>query len=188
MNMNRFHRWYCGSGHWRRHLQQDVLPEVLAGADLGQHVLEIGPGRGASTQRLVRATPGLVVVELDGSLAADLRRSFSASQVHVVQASGTALPFGDATFDAVVCTTMLHHMPSPPMQDALLREAHRVLRPDGLLRGSDSRTSLLFRLAHTGDVLTPLDAATLPARLSQAGFDDVSVRLHSDFVTFRGRR
>src|SRR4051794_27765111 len=188
LNMNRFHRWYCGSDHWRRHLHQDVLPEVLAGVDLGSRVLEIGPGRGASTQQLVYAAPALVVIELDPRLAADLRRTFPPARVRVIRADGIALPFADGTFDTVVCTTMLHHMPTPAGQDELLREAHRVLRPGGRLCGSDSRTNLLFRLAHAGDVLTPLDPATLPQRLSSAGFVDVSVGLHHTFVTFRGDR
>src|SRR3954464_10987620 len=125
--MNRFHRWYCGSAHWRRHLQQDVLPEVLAGADLGRYVLEIGPGRGASTERLAYDAPGLVVAELDAALAADLRAAFPATQIPLVRANATALPFCDGCFDAVVCMTMLHHMPSPAEQDSLFRQAWRVL-------------------------------------------------------------
>src|SRR3954470_18496590 len=177
VNMNRFHRWYCGSDHWRRHLHHDVLPLVLNGLDLGTTVLEIGPGRGASTERLSYVAPRLVVAELDAALAADLRAGFPAAHVRIIRANGTALPFADGAFDTVVSMTMLHHMPSTEEQDDLFREAHRVLRPGGVLCGSDSRTSLLFRVAHAGDVMTPVDPTTLDRRLAAVGFTAVNAGL-----------
>jgi SAM-dependent methyltransferase len=186
--MNGFHRWYCGSGHWRRHLQQEVLPEVLSGVELGPRVLEIGPGGGAATAQLAYLAPGLVAAELDNGLARKLRATFPPSQVRIVRANGAALPFHDGSFDAIVCTTMLHHVPNAELQDGLLREACRVLRPGGRLCGSDNLTSLLFRLAHIGDILTPVDPKTLSQRLTAAGFRDVSVGRHPSFVTFRGSR
>ena len=68
----------------------------------------------------------------------------------------------------VVTTTTLHHVPSHALQDRLLAEAHRVLRPGGWFTGSDSRTSLAFRLAHRGDVLTVVDPETFRDRLTAA--------------------
>ena len=32
--MNRFHRWYCRTGHWRRTVHARLLPWALAGAAL----------------------------------------------------------------------------------------------------------------------------------------------------------
>ena len=43
-----------------------------------------------------------------------------------------ALPFGDATFDAVICSSVLYHQWVKDI-GAALREMRRVLRPDGLL-------------------------------------------------------
>jgi SAM-dependent methyltransferase len=188
MNMNRMHRWYCGSMHWRRHIQREVLPHVLAGVDLFGRVLEIGPGRGAATEELAYRAPGVVAVELDGELAVALHQRLRSSHVRVVRANGTALPFADGTFDVVVCTTMLHHVPTPALQDGLLAEAARVLRQDGRLVGSDNLSSLLFRLAHVGDVLTPVRPESLPGRLTAAGLRNVAVERHDSFVTFRGDR
>jgi SAM-dependent methyltransferase len=40
------------------------------------------------------------------------------------------LPFADETFDAILCTEVLEHLPDP---EAAIAEFARVLRPDGLL-------------------------------------------------------
>src|SRR5689334_23232769 len=113
--MNRFHRWYCGTGHWRRHLTGAILPEVVAGQNLGERVLELGPGRGASTAWLKERLPALTSLELDGDLAASLAERFD--DVEIVNGSATAIPFDPSAFSAVVCTTMLHHVPTAAEQD-----------------------------------------------------------------------
>lgn len=48
-------------------------------------------------------------------------------QVDVV-APADELPFDAGSFDCVLCTQMLEHVPDPP---AVVREIHRVLRPGG---------------------------------------------------------
>src|SRR5438128_10316662 len=40
MNMNRFHRLYCRSSHWRRTVRERLLPWALAGVHLGETLLE----------------------------------------------------------------------------------------------------------------------------------------------------
>ena len=183
VNMNRFHRWYCGTGHWRRHLTGTVLPAVLSGEDLGDRVLELGPGRGASTGRLKELTPALTSLELDPEMAATLAERYD--DVEVVTGSATDAPFRDATFSGVVCTTMLHHVPTAAMQDELFAEARRVLARGGVFCGSDSLSTPVFRLAHRGDVMNVVDPDTLPDRLVAAGFSDVVVTRGSDFFSFR---
>ncbi len=181
--MNRFHRWYCGTSHWRRHLTGAILPQALAGEDLGGHVLELGPGRGASTAWLRAATPSLTSLELDPDLAAALEDRFD--DVEIVQGSATAAPFGDSTFSGVVCTTMLHHVPTVAEQDQLFAEARRVLSAGGVFCGSDSLSTPIFRLAHRGDVMNVVDPEALPERLAAAGFGDIRVTRGTDFFTFR---
>src|SRR5689334_6352754 len=163
--MNRLHMWYCRSARWSRTVENALLPWALDGLDLGDTVLELGPGPGVTTRLLAARAPALTAVELDENLAARLR----ADGYDVVHGDATALPFDAATFSAVVCFTMLHHLPTPAAQDRLFAEAHRVLRPGGVFAGTDSRTSLRFRLFHVADTLTPVDPAGLPARLTAAG-------------------
>src|SRR5256885_12450120 len=127
--MNTGHATLCSSPEWARHLAEEVLPAVLSGVPRGGEVLEIGPGYGASTGELVRMAARLTLVEADAALAADLAARFPG--VTVVHGDGARLPFGAARFGAVVCFTMLHHVPSVAMQDALFAEARRVPAPGG---------------------------------------------------------
>jgi ubiquinone/menaquinone biosynthesis C-methylase UbiE len=59
----------------------------------------------------------------------------SVNSVDVRSGDGAELPLPNAAFDAVVCFTMLHHVPSPEQQDRLFTEATRVLRPGERLPG-----------------------------------------------------
>ncbi|MBP1770240.1 MAG: methyltransferase type 11, partial [Candidatus Aminicenantes bacterium] len=52
--MNLFHRRLCRSEKWKRKLGDDILPFALKGVDLGDDVLEIGPGPGLTTEFLSR--------------------------------------------------------------------------------------------------------------------------------------
>lgn len=52
--MNKFHRRYCRSALWARRLERSLLPWVLGETDLGDDVLEIGPGPGVTTDLLRR--------------------------------------------------------------------------------------------------------------------------------------
>jgi ubiquinone/menaquinone biosynthesis C-methylase UbiE len=107
---------------------------------------------------------------------------------HVVQGDATTMPFADATFSAVVCLTMLHHLPYPELQDRLFVEVHRVLSPGGLFCGSDNPgRGLKFRFIHIGDNKTVVDPATLGDRLHTAGFKQARVRAGSRIV-FHARR
>ena len=55
--MNRFHRWYCRTDRWRRTVREDLMPWVLRDAELGAHVLEVGPGPGLTTDVLRTRVP-----------------------------------------------------------------------------------------------------------------------------------
>jgi ubiquinone/menaquinone biosynthesis C-methylase UbiE len=167
--MNRLHSVICSSGRWQRIVERELLPWGLGGVQLGDDVLEIGPGFGATTRVLAKQASTLTVLELDAGYCERLRREL-AGGVTIVQGDATAMPFDDGRFSAVVCFTMLHHLPSPQAQDRLLAEVARVLRPGGLFAGTDSLgRGRLFRLLHIGDTLVPVAPDGLPDRLLSAG-------------------
>ncbi|MGY5134694.1 class I SAM-dependent methyltransferase, partial [Streptomyces nigrescens] len=151
MTMNRYHQWLCNSRMWARAVERDLLPWALVHEQLGAETLEIGPGYGATTRVLERRAGGrLSVLEVDGGSAERLRAEYG-DRIEVVQGDGCAMPLPDGRFDAVVCFTMLHHVPSPRQQDQLFAEAFRVLRPGGIFAGCDGRASRGFRLIHLWD-------------------------------------
>lgn len=184
--MNRYHRRCCSSAGWTETVEETILPLVLDGLDLGDDVLELGPGYGATTRPLAARLPRLTAAELDPELAAGLRADL-AGRVEVVEADARALPFPDGRFSAVLCFTMLHHVESPAAQDEVFREVRRVLRPGGVFAGADSRTSLRFRLIHLFDTIVPIDPATLPGRLEAAGFAAVDVTANERRLRFAAR-
>lgn len=169
-------------------MERKLLPWGLAGVDLGEDVLEIGPGFGATTRVLARRPGSLTVVELSESYCEHLRRTLD-GDAEIVQADATAMPFPDGRFSGVVCFTMLHHIPSPELQDKLLAEVARVLRPGGVFAGTDSLgTGRAFKLLHVGDTLVPVPPEELPARLEQVGLEEPRVEKGGQSFRFRARK
>ena len=83
---------------------------------------------------------------------------------------------------------MLHHVPSVALQNQLLCEAARVLRPGGWFAGTDSVYSRAFGLLHLFDTMVPVDPGTFAGRLVNAGFDDIQVDVKEHSFRFRARR
>ncbi|MBV9578919.1 MAG: methyltransferase domain-containing protein [Chloroflexi bacterium] len=175
--MNSEHLRLCSSEEWAATVEHEILPWAIGAHDLGDDLLEIGPGPGLTTDRLRHLAPHLTAVEVDQSLADALRTRLAGSNVEVVHADAAALPLADARFSGATCFTMLHHVPSPADQDRLFNELHRVLRPGGVLVGVDSLPSAEWLALHADDTCVPVDPTELPARLTRAGFVDVEVEL-----------
>lgn len=151
------------------------MPWVLKDVDLGQDVLEVGPGPGLVTDLLRRRLKCLTSLEIDPRLAGSLAARLHGSNVRVIRGDATAMPFKSDQFTAALSCTMLHHVPSPALQDLLFNEIHRVLKPGGVFAGVDSRQSLTMSLLHVYDTLVPVDPDSLGARLAVAGFSEVFI-------------
>ncbi len=188
--MNRFHHWYCRSGHWRLKLQSEILPWAVNGLQLAAMApaLEIGPGPGLTTEWLCEHGAGPACLEIDPGLALDLRRRLGAAGVRVYIGDATQMPFDEGRFSIVLAFTMLHHIPSRALQDRMFREAYRVLQPGGILAGVDSSDSWLLRLFHIGDRMLPLVPSELPARLEAANFANVQIDIRGERFRFLAYR
>jgi ubiquinone/menaquinone biosynthesis C-methylase UbiE len=154
-------------------------------------VLGVGCGTGAVTRALARL-PGIgAVVGLDPSptfLAKARALAGALPQVTFVESEARALPFADATFDAVIFHTMLCHLPAP---ERALAEAFRVLRAGGWLAAFDG--DYATTTVATGDydplqtcveayialVHDPWLVRHLPALVRAAGFALAEYRGHS---------
>ncbi len=144
--------WYFHSlhGHVRRELRAALgengdaafsprLEKSAAGAprpQQGKGILDAGCGTGGLIQRMRATAPAVA----DGPawkwsgidfmpLACELARKRCGPEVDIREASITALPFADASFDAVVSADVVCQVDNPGVAAA---EFFRVLRPGGI--------------------------------------------------------
>jgi len=178
--MNENHTQLCPSPEWATHIQEEVLPSLTSLVALGEVMLELGPGPGAATEWLRHRVSRLVVVESDTDAVEKLTHRFATSNVEVVVGDATSLEFPDESFDSVGAFTMLHHVATAQLQQQLLVEAHRVLRPGGVLIGSDSLASNHLHLFHGEDTYNPIDPASLLIRLQAVGFTAITLLVDYD--------
>jgi SAM-dependent methyltransferase len=182
--VNDEHLALCSSPEWASFVENELLPWVLDGHQLGDDLLEVGPGPGLTTDILRRHAARLAAAELDPGLAGRLATRLAGSNVAVVRADAARLPFAAGCFSAAACLTMLHHIPTVRQQDAALAEIARVLRPGGILVGSDGLDTPERRRVHQGDIFVPVEPGILAQRLRTAGFADASVQVAGDRVRF----
>jgi ubiquinone/menaquinone biosynthesis C-methylase UbiE len=145
-------------------------------------MLEIGPGPGAATEWLRHRVARLVAVEQEEEAAARLIARFAGTNVEVISGDAAALGYPDATFDTVATCTMLHHVPTRALQDKVLAEAFRVLRPGGTFLGSDSLPSDDLHQFHEGDTYNPVEPAAFLTRLQTTGFAEITLHVSYNLV------
>jgi ubiquinone/menaquinone biosynthesis C-methylase UbiE len=148
----------------------------------GLRVLDVGCGTGSLAVRMRRSNREVEVVGLDPdpkALAIARRKAERAGvALRFEQGYGDALPFGDASFDRVTSSLMLHHLDLATRR-GMLREILRVLRPGGSFHlldfgRSDERSAWLFgRLFQAAEDLRENSDSRVAALLAEAGFDAV---------------
>ena len=107
---------------WRRATREAIRPRP------GERVLDVGAGTGVSTAELARS--GAYAVGSDISLGMLRAGRRTRPEVPLLAGDALALPFADATFDAVTISFALRNVADP---EAALRELARVTRPGGRL-------------------------------------------------------
>jgi len=182
--MNENHAKLMPSPEWAAYIQDEVLPQATAGVELGTDLLELGPGPGAATAWLRRRVGRLVAVEHEEEAAGRLADRFAGTNVEVVHGDAAVLGYPDAS---VATCTMLHHVPTRALQDKVLAEAFRVLRPGGTFLGSDSLPSDDLHQFHEGDTCNPVEPAAFLTRLQTVGF--AAITLHVSYhLVFTARK
>jgi SAM-dependent methyltransferase len=107
----------------------EAVYEILehrCGVSSGVRVLEIGPGTGLVTKRLLEVGATVVAVEPNSNLAAHLKASFG-YQLEVVESTFEAAEVGEEMFDVAVAATSFHWVD----QRVGLAKLGRSIRPGG---------------------------------------------------------
>lgn len=156
-----------------RHL---AVRELLE-ASSGECVLDVGAGNLRDSLPLSQC--GVKVYALDLS-ARMLQESFCSASVgeglFCVQGSGLSLPFSDESFDKILCSEVIEHIPG---FEAVFLEFHRCLKPSGVLVITTPNWNSLYglnrKLIETGQKLLgreawqghPYDEWKCPRQLEQ---------------------
>ena len=123
---------------------RNVLDGLLPESATPRNVLDVGSGNGAIALA-VTATGHYVSYGIDTLFSDTARRLQHGTSAHSIAASGAALPFGAATFDAILCLETIEHIP-PRALKPFADELTRVLRPGGvILITTPPRLRFLFR-------------------------------------------
>lgn len=142
--------WWSDEVRWVRTLK-NMVPGRLSWFDRfidwqGKAVLDLGCAGGFMAEAL--DDRGAQVSGIDpaaGAIAAaSAHATATGRQIDYQVGVGEALPFADASFDAVVCVDVLEHVADLPR---VLAEVHRILKPGGLFLFDTINRNALSRLA-----------------------------------------
>jgi SAM-dependent methyltransferase len=153
----------------------------LAHINLGDTVLDVGCGTGAVTMPAkLRSRPQGQVIGIDPApeMIAEARRKADRAGLAIDYrvAATEALPFPDATFDVVLSSLMMHHLPED-LKPRALDEIRRVLKPNGHLlvvdfkQPANIRGPLAFPMFFLHGM--PTGVEDLPTLMTDAGFGAV---------------
>lgn len=112
------------------------VEDLLKIGDLGEDILDLGTGTALIPIELCKAVDGCRVMATDMAVhMLELARynvevEGLTERIELAQADAKCLDFPDASFDAVISNSIIHHIPEPM---SCLAEAVRVVRPGGLL-------------------------------------------------------
>jgi 2-polyprenyl-3-methyl-5-hydroxy-6-metoxy-1,4-benzoquinol methylase len=99
----------------------------------GKRVLEIGCGMGLHSELMARAGAQVHAIDISPTSIEATRRRFALKGLsgNIEQMDAEGLPFGAATFDFIWSWGVIHHSARTAR---IVREMHRVLKPDGSCR------------------------------------------------------
>jgi len=186
--VNRFENWFCASSIWRTVTRKQLLPWLLTGTELGEHVLEIGAGPGAATEELRKRAGRVTSLEYSHAFALKIAQRCQTTNGAVLQGDASALPFPEKTFSAAIAVLVMHHLKTREAQERAFAEIFRVLRPGGLFLAIEIQDGWLNRIGHIRSTFVPVAPATVPERLAAAGFSSVSIGYRGSAYRLRALR
>ena len=175
----------AGEKHFRERLEP-----YLHTVPVRSRLIDIGGGTGLSDALSARRP--YVCLDLD----LEKLRRFRARRRggFAVLANATACPFRDATFDAVLCAKVFHHLDDTELE-AMLAETVRLLRPGGKLILADAVRShrwvprLLWRLDRGSFPRTAAEMKlALPPQLQPSRWEEFRLAIFHDIIFCAARK
>lgn len=102
----------------------------IPGTIEGKEVLEIATGPGLLAKHVAHAAKRMIATDYSDGMIKEANKGERPENLTFEVADATALPYEDASFDAVLIANALHVMPEP---EKALSEIDRVLKPGGIL-------------------------------------------------------
>ena len=167
----------AGKVRWQRRVKM-----LVSNLRPDMRVLEVGCGAGYFTQQLATTGAHIVAIDISPELLAQAREKVRASNVTFCEENAYATTFAAESFDAVVGSSVLHHLDL----ERGLAELHRVLKPGATVRFTEPNMmnpqiavqknvpSVKRRIGDSPDE-TAFFRWRLRRRLTALGFDRVEI-------------
>ena len=146
-----------------------------------ERILDAGCGTGMAMRQVLHRAPCRITGIDPSAEMVRIARERLRGEGEVIQSAIEEMPFGAATFDAVLALNVLYFC---DMQGKMLENLHRVLRPGGRFVAyvTDRKTMQNWHFAREG-YHRLFDAAELADAIAQAGFDPERITVHERRIT-----
>lgn len=119
-----------------------LLKDALDPTLVSPHILDVACGTGRMLRLLRGSLPKAALYGLDLSpaylrKANRLLQELPGELPQLIRANAEAMPYADATFDAVISVFLFHELPGPARQN-VINEMSRVVKPGGVVVICDS--------------------------------------------------
>lgn len=141
----RYARTYCDPNPVVRFLNWSKLKKLKQWSENeeARSVLDFGCGTGVLLPSLASEFKQVTALDLDVSVAKEVKRCFSLNNTNLVQADASLSPFRAGVFDLVLAASALEHFPN---LENILIEIKRVLRSRGALLMLSPTENSFYRL------------------------------------------
>jgi ubiquinone/menaquinone biosynthesis C-methylase UbiE len=111
-----------------------VIDQILKGRyQNGQSILDAGCGKGRNLKWFYKNGFEIFGIDADSEFLANAKQNYPKAESNFRVGTLDKLPYGENSFDHILCCAVLHFAQSETHFTAMFSELIRVLKPDGML-------------------------------------------------------